>query len=55
MIWKSRMRLTLKTSSFDNFTGDGAATDDVDDVFPRFLLSPTMINIIKSVYFHCSV
>lgn len=32
--------LTLNTSSFDNFTVD--EDDDVDEVFPRFLLSPTI-------------
>lgn len=34
--------LTLNTSSFDNFTVE--EDDDVDEVFPRFLLSPTISN-----------
>lgn len=39
---KIKTPLTLKTSSFDSFTGGGTVGDDNDDVLLRFLLSPTI-------------
>jgi hypothetical protein len=39
------MRLTLKTSSFESFTGEAGTDEDVDDVLLRFLLSPTISNL----------
>jgi hypothetical protein len=43
------MRLTLKTSSFESFTGGGAADDDV---LPRFLLSPTILSAQIGFFFY---